>query len=126
MQAIFGVTNFWEELGKLGAEEASMYEQGQAKKLASAAARTKTLEHYIWSTLPSTKTPSGGKHFVPHMEPKSQVDQYIRDTFPDLAKKTTFLWVAWYAANMAKMPLIRLLEVVSPRRPALGFRDPTY
>ncbi|MCJ1417556.1 hypothetical protein MMC32_003900 [Xylographa parallela] len=115
VQAIFGVTNFWEELGKLGAEAASQYEQGQAIKLASAAAKTKTLEHYVWSTLPSTKAPSGGKHFVPHMEPKSQVDQYIRDKFPELAKKTTFLWVAWYAANLAKMPLIKLMEVFTSK-----------
>ncbi|MCJ1284643.1 hypothetical protein MMC26_003978 [Xylographa opegraphella] len=125
VQAIFGVTNFWEELAKLGAEAASTYEQGQAIKLASAAAKTKTLEHYIWSTLPSTKTPSGGKHFVPHMEPKSQVDQYIRDKLPELAKKTTFLWVAWYAANLAKMPLIKLMEVVSSRTPLSVFATPS-
>ncbi|MCJ1382461.1 hypothetical protein MMC17_005574 [Xylographa soralifera] len=111
VQAIFGVTNFWEQLYQLGADAASKHEQEQAIKLASAAAKTKTLEHYIWSTLPSTKAPSGGKHFVPHMEPKSQVDQYIQDQFPELAKKTTFLWVAWYAANLAKMPLIKLMEV---------------
>ncbi|MCJ1390250.1 hypothetical protein MMC18_003108 [Xylographa bjoerkii] len=111
VQTVFGVTNFWEQLYQLGAEAASKHEQEQAIKLASAAAKTKTLEHYIWSTLPSTKAPSGGKHFVPHMEPKSQVDQYIRDKLPELAKKTTFMWVAWYPANLAKMPLIKLMEV---------------
>ncbi|MCJ1398028.1 hypothetical protein MMC11_001225 [Xylographa trunciseda] len=109
--AIFGVTNFWEQLGKLDADAAALHEQDQAITLAKAAAKTKTLEHYIWSTLPSTKTVSGGKHFVPHMEPKSQVDQYIRDKLPELAEKTTFLWVAWYAANMAKMILIKPMQV---------------
>ena len=110
---MFGVTNFWEQLYQLGAEAASKHEQDQAIKLASAAAKTKSLEHYVWSTLPSTKTISGGKHFVPHMEPKSQVDQYIRDKFPELAKKTTFMWVAWYPQNLVKMPLLKFMEVVS-------------
>ena len=48
------------------------------------------------------------------VEPKAQVDQHIRDHFPELARKTTFLWVSWYAANMAYMPLIKPTELVSP------------
>ena len=60
------MTNFWEQLGRKNAKEASEYESGQAIKIASAAAKTPTLEHYVWSTLPATAQISKGKHFVPH------------------------------------------------------------
>ena len=66
VHAIFAVTNFWEQLGRKTAREAAEYESGQAIKIASAAAKTLTLEHYVWSTLPATAQISKGKHFVPH------------------------------------------------------------
>lgn len=36
-------------------------------KLARAAAQTSSLENYIWSSLPSAKTITGGKLTVPHV-----------------------------------------------------------
>ena len=108
--AVFCVTNFWEHLG-LGAEAAGEKEASQAFNIALAASKTSTLEHYIFSTLPSGKDLSGGERPVPHMDYKSHVDDRIRKELPELAAKTTFMWLGWYSANMAFFPLIRPFEL---------------
>lgn len=62
------MTNWWEHfLGGKSRDEAGNLEVQQGTNLARAAAKTATLEHYIWSTLPSAKKTSGGKILVPHM-----------------------------------------------------------
>lgn len=70
----------------------------QGKNLANAAAKTPTLKHYIWSTLPNGSKISNGKYLVPHFEGKNKIDDYIR-TLPDLLAKTTFLWITFYGSN---------------------------
>jgi NmrA-like family len=95
---IFALTDFFEPFGKNGPQKAIEIESQQGINLARAAADTKTLEHYIWSTLPDARSISGGKFVIPHFEAKNMVDRYIRST-PDLLPKTTFLWVTFYAAN---------------------------
>jgi len=72
----------------------------QAKNLADAAAATPTLEHYIWSTLPSSVANSKGKWHIPHFEAKAAVDEYIINDLPSLASKTTFFWITFYATNL--------------------------
>ena len=70
----------------------------QGTNLAKAAAKTSTLKHYIWSTLPNGMKVSDGKYLVPHFDAKNKVDDYIKaDT--NLYAKTTFLWVTYYASN---------------------------
>jgi hypothetical protein len=97
---IFGVTNFLEPFAKhQSATEAMEIETAQGINLARAAAATPTLEHYIWSTLPNSTAISGGKYLVPHFVGKSAVDAHIRNNEPELLRKTTFLWVTWYAGN---------------------------
>ncbi|EAW12223.1 NmrA/HSCARG family protein [Aspergillus clavatus NRRL 1] len=98
--AIFGVTNFFETFMKYGPAEAEKRELVQAKNLAEAAAATSGLHHYIWSTLPSSAALSQGKYHNPHFESKATVDEYILKDLPDLAAKTTFLWVTYYASNL--------------------------
>jgi hypothetical protein len=98
--AIFAVTNFFEALPTLGIVSAMEIETAQGINLAIAAAETPTLEHYIWSTLPNSAANTGGKVVVPYYESKNRVDAYIRSSLPDLLKKTTFLWLAWFAGNM--------------------------
>ncbi|KAL2799910.1 NAD(P)-binding protein [Aspergillus keveii] len=98
--AIFAVTNFFEALPTLGIQQAMDTETAQGINLAIAAAQTPTLEHYIWSTLPNSAVNSEGKVVVPYYESKNRVDAYIRSSLPDLLKKTTFLWLAWFAGNM--------------------------
>jgi NmrA-like family len=92
--AIFAVTTMYD--GDMERE----VRQGQ--NIADAAAAVgETLEHFIWSTLPSASTISGGKVQVPHMDGKARVDEYILACLPELARKTTFYWGGFYAENVA-------------------------
>ncbi|KAL2016073.1 hypothetical protein VTK56DRAFT_4280 [Thermocarpiscus australiensis] len=99
---IFGVTNFFEPFAAHQSPTKAMeVEAQQGTNLARAAAATPTLERYIWSTLPNGAAISGGKYLVPHLEGKNRVDAYIRAREPALLRKTTFLWVGPYHANLA-------------------------
>jgi len=70
----------------------------QGINLADAALQTPTLTHYIWSTLPDASRISSGKYAVPHFQGKSRIDDYIKSK-PALLRKTTFLWITFYATN---------------------------
>ncbi|TKA80145.1 hypothetical protein B0A55_03324 [Friedmanniomyces simplex] len=108
------VTNFWEHLGQgLDADAAGAKEAEQAFSIALAASKVPTLEHYVFSTLPKALDLTKGERPVPHMDHKAGVDDRIRKELPELAAKTTFVWLGWYAANMASeaMGLIRPFEL---------------
>ena len=45
------------------------------------------------------------------MDHKAGVDARIQKELPELAAKTTFVWMGWYSANMAGFPLIRPIEI---------------
>ncbi|KAI4600091.1 hypothetical protein KJ359_001193 [Pestalotiopsis sp. 9143b] len=106
-------------------DEAGAIEEEQGMKLARAAAQTSTLETYIWSSLPSAKTITGGKLTVPHMDYKANVDVRIKADMPQLAAKTTYLLFGYYPANMAFLPMMKPLELpgsgqyvqIAPTRP---------
>jgi hypothetical protein len=97
--AVYAVTDFFEPFAKYGPEKALSIEAEQGINLAKAAAATKTLQHYIWSTLPNGSKISSGKYAVPHLEAKNKVDDYIRSQ-PELLAKTTFFWITFYAQNL--------------------------
>lgn len=98
---IFALTNFFEPFIALqSADKAVDIEVQQGINMAVAAAATlDTLEHYIWSTLPDSLAISGGKYAVPHFNGKNKIDAHIRTQLPELAAKTTFLWITWYSTN---------------------------
>src|SRR2546429_3550056 len=52
---IFGTTDFFEPFVKAGPKEAMEVEYRQGVNIASAASKTSTLEHLIWSTLPDSR-----------------------------------------------------------------------
>ncbi len=106
------MTNFWEHLfsGK-SADEAGKTEAKQAFNVALAASKIPTLEHYLFSTLPNATELTDGKRGVPHMDHKAGVDERIKKELPDLAAKTTFIWMGWYSGNMANMYLIKPIEI---------------
>lgn len=108
------MTNFWEHLftGKTAIESGEI-EKVQALALAKAAAKSSTLEHYVWSSMPPARKTSGGKCPVPHMDYKAEVDEIIRKEMPELAKKTTFVYFGYYASNMAYLPFGKPMEWVS-------------
>lgn len=95
---VFAVTTMYD-----GAMER---EVAQGKNIANAAASLvdSTLEHFIWSTLPSASAVSAGQIPVPHMDGKAQVDEYIISNLPALAEKTTFYWGGFYAENVTYPP----------------------
>ncbi|KAL3433339.1 hypothetical protein BDV09DRAFT_186715 [Aspergillus tetrazonus] len=95
--AVFAVTNFFENLPTHGIEGAMELETNAGINLAKAAAATETLKHYVWSTLPDSKTNSEGRITVPYYESKNAVDRYIRSV-PELLQKTTFVWLGWVCA----------------------------
>lgn len=107
------MTNFWEHLftGK-SQDESGAAEEEQGMKLARAASKTSSLEHYIWSTLPGAKKLTNGKAPVAHLDYKANVDERIKKELPELAKKTTYLFFGYYPSNMAFFPMTKPLEVV--------------
>lgn len=108
------MTNWWEPFQK-GASQAGAgdIEERQGTTLARLAAEVKTLEHFIWSTLPAADRITDGKFPVPHFDYKAKVDDYIWKSLPDLAAKTTFLMFGFYPSNFAFFPLLKPLPVVS-------------
>jgi hypothetical protein len=101
---IFGVTDFFEPFARTDAEEAMKVEYGQGVNIVSAASKTPSLEHFIWSTLPDARKISNGEHVVPFFDSKTRVDAYIKGN-KSLLSKTTFLYVGYYAGNLLAPPL---------------------
>ena len=96
--AIFAITDFFEPFSQHGPEKAMDIEVAQGINMAKAAAQTKTLEHYIWSTLPDLTKLTNGKYLVPHCAAKNKIDDYVKSD-STLSPKTTFFWITWYASN---------------------------
>ncbi|KAH8586525.1 HSCARG dehydrogenase [Bisporella sp. PMI_857] len=96
--AIFALTDFFRPFTAGGPAHALQIEENQGQNLARAASRTPTLKHYIWSTLPDIAALSNGKYAIPHFVAKNAVDKYIK-SIPELAAKTTFLWITWFVSN---------------------------
>lgn len=96
---IFAVTNFFEPFATLGPQSAMEIETSWGIKMAKAASKIESLEHYIWSTLPNAHAISHGAYKVPHMDAKSMVDDFIkRDS--NLLPKTTFLWNTFFISTL--------------------------
>lgn len=87
--------------------QAAELELAQGIKIATAASKTSSLKHYVFSTAAGGKETSGGKFEVPHCDAKAAIDEHIIKNLPDLAKKTTFLWVGYYASNLAYFPFTK-------------------
>jgi hypothetical protein len=96
---IFGVTDFFEPFIKADTEEALKIEYDQGVNIVSAASKTSSLEHFIWSTLPDARKISNGEYVVPAFDAKARIDAYIKGN-KSLLSKTTFLYVAFYAGNL--------------------------
>ncbi|KAJ5060782.1 hypothetical protein J3E72DRAFT_190104 [Bipolaris maydis] len=107
-QAIFAVTNWWDGLFRgHSLTEAGDIEHAQGIMLAKLASQVNTLEHYIWSTLPNGEKITEGRIPVPHFDYKARVDDYIKETLPELAAKTTFLMFGFYPSNLAFFSMLK-------------------
>jgi hypothetical protein len=109
------MTNFWEHMYANGFKkiEAGEAELRQGLAVANAASKVSTLEHYIWSSMPSAERMSGGKAHCAHFDFKAKVEDGIRSRYPDLAKKTTVLWTGFYPSNLITYPGFKPVEIVS-------------
>lgn len=96
-----------------GREAAGEIEKQQALNIARAAAKIPTLEHYVMSSLPPAGKVSGGKLEVPHMDYKGAAYEWISENLPELAAKTTRLWLGWYTTNLAYFPMMKFIPIVS-------------
>ncbi|KAH8806092.1 hypothetical protein F5884DRAFT_846564 [Xylogone sp. PMI_703] len=118
--AIFAVTDFWhpffdpelnarvttkKSIGQLAYE----IEYQRGKNIADAAAKqvSKTLKHFIFSTLPSAVKCSNGKYSgVYHFDSKGDVSEYIQEVHRELSAITSELHVGLYATNWKMGPFM--------------------
>ncbi|KAK8132152.1 hypothetical protein PG999_000325 [Apiospora kogelbergensis] len=106
--AIFAMTSFdWHVVMSEGPSAAGEKEKKQLLNMARAAARTKTLQHYVMSSLPPASESSDGRRPVPHFDYKHAAFRWMEESLPDLASKTTRIWVGWYSSNMAHLPMMK-------------------
>ncbi|RDW70994.1 hypothetical protein BP6252_07557 [Coleophoma cylindrospora] len=120
--AIFLNTDFWETYKALAAklmadgaklegqpdpsEIALQTEVSYGKNAAQAAARVPTLERLVYSAFPSMKKLTGGKYHSNHWESKAAVAEYIETELPDLAKKTSYVYLGAYNTNAFLAPTL--------------------
>ncbi|KAL1873627.1 hypothetical protein VTK73DRAFT_814 [Phialemonium thermophilum] len=83
---------------KDGAAKAEEAEASHGLNIARAAAKTSSLKHLIWSTLPDVLSETGGKLNIPHFQSKIPAERYILEHESGLANKTTFLRLGLYGS----------------------------
>lgn len=101
--SIFCNTNFWSCLqdvwahhGKLGTDPWPLYRMAedtdvQQGKLILELARQEGVEHFVFSSLDATDSPSGGLFPAPHFDAKARVEQFINEQRQS---------VRWYAEHV--------------------------
>ena len=116
--AIYAITDFWQpyfnpnnkEMLKEGQtmnEFCFDLEARQGMNIANAAAKVKTLERFVCSSLSDVKKWSKGKYtWVYHFDSKAKVVEYIKDELPDLAKKMSVLQIGLYATHWQAAPFL--------------------
>jgi hypothetical protein len=112
--AIFVNTDFWEKFHGLVAAGNDNITAGKiaydaelqnAKNAAIAASKVSTLERYIYSALTPLKAYSNGKYsHAQHFESKAAAVNFIESDLPELAKKTSFIYVTIYNNNLFLFP----------------------
>jgi hypothetical protein len=107
--AIFLNTDFWQPYRDAlasGVDDLASAKQGykveitHGENAANVAATIPTLEKFIYSALGPMKKASGGKYSDSHhWETKAHIVDYIETQKPELAKKTSFIYVTCYISN---------------------------
>lgn len=90
---VFAVTDFWAQ-GLLDVEVL------HGRSIADAAAAAKSIEHFVFSSLPDPIKASHGKYKnILHYNSKNEIVEYIKEHQLGLAQKMTEVWVASYFEN---------------------------
>ncbi|KAK5125403.1 hypothetical protein LTR85_000512 [Meristemomyces frigidus] len=110
--AIFAVTNgTFDNLLEVGPDAASEREYQEMINVATAAGKVTSLVHFVLHTLPSGAKMAGKEFYVPHMDTKDRAADNIKKTMPNLAKKTTFLWIGLFVSNFWTFPMMKPVEL---------------
>lgn len=110
---IFGVTDFWQHMqnpanherakkeGRTVNEVSFDREVQQGKTIVDAAAATvESLDRFVLSTASDSKKWSkGAVTFNLHFDAKWKAVEYLREQYPELAKKTGYVQMGVYATN---------------------------
>ena len=113
---IFSVSNFWE--GYFNPANASKVKPGQAlnawaaenesqqlKNVIDAAAKVPTLERFIFSAISNASKWSKGKYtHIYHFDGKANAEEYGKEKYPELWKKTSIFQAGIYLSNYVSDP----------------------
>jgi hypothetical protein len=116
---VFGVTDFWGPFSNPATQEKVApgqtineycyeYELQQGKNIADALATIAgtTLDLFVWSNLAHVRKWSKGKYtWVYHFDSKAMAYEYIKQSYPQLAAKTSSVQIGYYADNWIWSPL---------------------
>lgn len=97
--AIFATGYFWHFVPQMSLRDAGEAELKQLINISNAAATIPTLQHLVLSVLPHADKVSGGRLPSHHLDFKALSTEYVKKELPQLAAKTTFLWVGFYFEN---------------------------
>ncbi|KAF2035124.1 NAD(P)-binding protein, partial [Setomelanomma holmii] len=98
--AVFLVTDFWSHPDEPG------YEVTQLKSALHVLASLDTLEHSIFSSLPSiSRATNGSVTSVRHFDGKAAVTSWLQTAHPELWRKTSVLWIGVYFQAWKLFPL---------------------
>ncbi|KAL1744128.1 hypothetical protein HDZ31DRAFT_39372 [Schizophyllum fasciatum] len=127
--AIFAVTDFWAPFfkpeteaklkpGQTVNEYCYEVELQQAKNIFHGVLPVLGgLERFVYSTLPGVRKWSGGKYtWAYHFDSKQAAVDYLKDSLPELAEKTSFVNLGLYVTNEKLIPVLKPVKV----------RDGTY
>ncbi|PYI00596.1 putative hscarg dehydrogenase [Aspergillus sclerotiicarbonarius CBS 121057] len=110
--AIFVNTDFWglyraTPPSSSSSRSAFAQEIQQGKNAALAASTIPTLERYIYSALGPMKKHSKGKYpHSYHWDSKAEIVEFIETELPELAKRTSFVYLGVYVSNPLFMPRV--------------------
>ncbi|KAM0424471.1 hypothetical protein ACHAPT_010395 [Fusarium lateritium] len=122
--AVFSLSNYdWGVVIKEGRDAAGEVEKQQLINIAKAAAQVPGLKHYVMSTLPPASLSSSGKLPVPHFDYKHAAYQWVEENLPELAAKTTRVWLGFYASNIGLSPMTKFVPL--PGSNAYAWIQPT-
>ncbi|KAI7973641.1 hypothetical protein EIK77_004247 [Talaromyces pinophilus] len=88
------------------AKVAYQTEVSHGKNAADAAARVPTLERLVYSALPGISKLTGAKYQSNHADSKGAVVDYIETELPQLAQKTSFIYLGAYNTNALLSPIL--------------------
>ncbi|KAL2859415.1 hypothetical protein BJX68DRAFT_226229 [Aspergillus pseudodeflectus] len=116
--AIFAVSDFWGLYGDPAnaakAKDqplnvwAANHETEQLKGVIDAAAKVPTLERFVLSSLSNAAKWSKGKYtHVYHFDSKAKAEEYGRETYPELFKKTSVFQAGFFLSNFLSNPIMQ-------------------